>query len=106
MVPAGTPLTGSPRIFTYKNLQKINLIREVRQYREKEDSQARQNNDSLATQQSQEPLVSSSSKTTDNILSPVLGALLQVLEPQQVEEVNCVLPTSTQTPDWLEPEGC
>ena len=25
--------------------------------------------------------------------------------PLQVEEVNCMLPTSTQTPDWLEPEG-
>lgn len=58
--------------------QRISLIRDGRKYREKENSQARQ---SLAIQQRQEPLVSSSSKTIDNILSHVLGAVLQVLKP-------------------------
>ena len=50
-------------------------------------------------------MVSSSSEITDDILSPVLGAVLQVLQPPQVEEVTSTLPTSTETPDPLEPEG-
>jgi len=41
----------------------------------------------------------------DNILSHVLADVYQVLKPHQVEEVNCVLPTSMQIPDRLEPEG-
>ena len=44
-----------------------------------ENSQARQNNNSLAIQQSPRPLVSSS-KIIDNILSHVLGAVLLVLK--------------------------
>ena len=36
-------------------------------------------------------------KHLDNILSRDLGAVWQVLKPRQVEEVNCVLPTSTET---------
>ena len=41
----------------------------------------------------------------DNILSHVLEAVLQMLNLPPMEEVNCVLPTSTWTPDSLEPEG-
>ena len=39
------------------------------------------------------------------MLSHVFGAVLQVLKPHQVEEVNRMMPTSTWIPDWLEPEG-
>ena len=41
-------------LFVYRKtfIQRINLTREVRKYREKENSQARQNNNSLAIQQS------------------------------------------------------
>ena len=76
----------------------------MRKYRE-QGKLERQNNNSLAIQQSQGLLVSSSSKTMDNILSHVLGAVLQMLKPHWVEDVNFLLPTSTETPDQLEPEG-
>lgn len=66
----------------------------------KENSQARQNNDSLAIRQGQGPLVSSSVRTVGNIQSHVLGAVWQVLSPHQVEEANSMSPISTSTPDW------
>ena len=41
----------------------------------------------------------------ETMLSRVLGAVLQVLKPHQVEEVNCVPPASMETPEWWELEG-
>ena len=38
----------------------------------------------------------SSSRTIDNIMSHVLWAVMQILKPHQVEEVNCMLPTSSR----------
>ena len=44
------------KTLAFPELQRMNLIRELRKYR-KENSQARQNNNSLAIKQSQGPLV-------------------------------------------------
>ena len=52
----------------------------MKKYTEK-GKQERQSNHSLAIQQSQGPLVSSFSMTIHNILSHVLGGVLQVLKP-------------------------
>ena len=41
----------------------------------------------------------------DNVLSHVLWAVLQQLKLPPGEDVNCMLPISTQIPDHLEPEG-
>ena len=65
----------------------------------------KQDKNTLAIKQSQD-LYSSSSGIIDNILSHVLWAVCRDWNPHQVEEVNCVLPTSTETPDWVGPEGC
>ena len=46
---------------------------------------------------------SSSSRTIDNLLSCVLGVAGQALKPLRVEEVEWVLPTSTETPHCWEP---
>ena len=45
------------------------------------------------------------SGAVDNILSHVLWAVLQQLKLPPGEDVNCMLPTSTQIPGHLEPEG-
>ena len=39
------------------------------------------------------------------IHTTISWAVLQILKPLPVGEVNCVPPTSTQSPDGLEPEG-
>ena len=70
----------------------------------KENSQVRQNNNRLAIKRSRGSF-SSSSRTIDNILSHNLEPFRRYWDPQQVEEVNCMLPTSTASPEPLEPKG-
>lgn len=41
----------------------------------------------------------------DTLLNHVLGAVWQMLKLHEVEEVKGMLPTYTQTPDPMEPEG-
>ena len=80
-LPRGRPSCPPLPCYLQKNFsQRINLIRGGRKYREKEHSQARQNNDSLVIQQSQGPVVRSPSKIIDNLLSHVLEAVLQTLK--------------------------
>lgn len=77
----GPPLMSSTCLFVCRKLnQRINLIRELIQFRGK-GKQARQNHHSLTIQQRQGPLSSSSLRTVYNILSHALGAVLQVLKP-------------------------
>ena len=80
------------------------LDSENREYAErKENSQARQNNKNLAVKQSQGP----------SVLHQGLWIIFQATSfelfcrysnPHQVEEVNCLQPTSTETTDLLKPE--
>ena len=86
-----------------KKSQQITLIREMRRCRSKGKQLSRQNN-SLAIRQSQRPLVPPPG--LEIIFSDISSELsCRYWNPCQVGEVNCMLPTSTKTPDQLEPEG-
>ena len=71
----------------------------------KENSQTSQNNNTSAIRQSQGPLFSFSSRSTDIVLCLIWELFSRYSNPYQVEEVNCMLPTSKSTPDHLEAEG-
>ena len=81
------------------------LIREWENGERKENHQARQNYNTLAIRQSQGPLFSSSSRYIDIVLFLIWELFSRYSNPYQVEEVNCMLPTSKSTPDHLEAEG-
>ena len=73
--------------------------------KEKENSQTSQNNNTSAIRQSQGPLFSFSSRSTVIVLCLIWELFSRYSNPYQVEEVNCMLPTSKSTPDHLEAEG-
>ena len=93
---SGPPCMASTCLSIYRKT----FVKEPIQSEKWKNTEKKENsNNNSAIQQSQRRLVSSS-KTMDNILSHVLGAVLQVLKPPLVEEANCVLPTYRPQTSW------
>ena len=90
----GPPLTSSACLLSIEKLSSTNQFnpRWEKIERKKGNSQARQNRKFHHSTKSR--TFSSSSRIIDNILGCVLGAVLQVLKPNHVEEVHWMLPTS------------